>query len=67
MSAVPLKTHTICMVSDYFFPNMGGVETHIWCLSQSLLQLGHKVIVITHKYGIFNYYSNCDDEENNIE
>ena len=55
------------MVSDYFFPNMGGVETHIWCLSQSLLQLGHKVIVITHKYGIFNYYSNYDDEDNNIE
>lgn len=43
--------HRICMVSDFFYPNMGGVETHIWCLAQCLLQRGHKVIVITHKYG----------------
>ena len=39
------------MVSDFFFPNMGGVEMHIWCLSQCLLQRGHKVIVVTHAYG----------------
>ena len=30
---------------------MGGVEMHIWSLSQHLLRLGHKVIVITHAYG----------------
>lgn len=42
--------HRICMVSDFFFPNMGGVEMHIWCLSQCLLQRGHKVIVLTHAY-----------------
>lgn len=42
--------HRICMVSDFFYPNMGGVETHIWCLSQCLLQRGHKVIVVTHEY-----------------
>lgn len=41
----------ICMVSDFFFPNMGGVETHIYCLSQCLLSLGHKVIIVTHSYG----------------
>lgn len=38
------------MVSDFFYPNMGGVETHIWCLSQCLLDRGHKVIVVTHAY-----------------
>jgi phosphatidylinositol glycan class A protein len=38
------------MVSDFFYPNMGGVETHIWCLSQCLIQRGHKVIVVTHEY-----------------
>jgi phosphatidylinositol N-acetylglucosaminyltransferase subunit A len=38
------------MVSDFFHPNMGGVETHIWCLSQCLIQKGHKVIVVTHAY-----------------
>ncbi|XP_022103776.1 phosphatidylinositol N-acetylglucosaminyltransferase subunit A-like isoform X2 [Acanthaster planci] len=43
--------HRICMVSDFFFPNTGGVENHIFQLSQCLLQRGHKVIVVTHSYG----------------
>lgn len=38
------------MVSDFFFPNVGGVEGHIYMLSQRLLERGHKVIVITHAY-----------------
>lgn len=42
--------HAICMVSDFFYPNMGGVEMHIWCLAQCLIQRGHKVIVVTHQY-----------------
>jgi hypothetical protein len=24
------KKHAICMVSDFFYPNMGGVEGHIF-------------------------------------
>ncbi|VDO79831.1 unnamed protein product [Heligmosomoides polygyrus] len=39
------------MVSDFFCPNAGGVETHIYFLAQCILELGHKVIVITHAYG----------------
>lgn len=42
--------HRICMLSDFFYPNMGGVETHIWCLAQCLINRGHKVIVVTHAY-----------------
>lgn len=42
--------HKICMVSDFFFPNVGGVEEHIFNLSQCLLQKGHKVIIMTHSY-----------------
>ncbi len=38
------------MVSDFFYPNMGGVETHIFNLSQCLLARGHKVVVVTHAY-----------------
>ena len=38
------------MVSDFFYPNVGGVEEHIFQLSQCLLQRGHKVIVLTHVY-----------------
>ncbi|XVF20278.1 hypothetical protein REPUB_Repub11eG0184100 [Reevesia pubescens] len=43
--------HRILMVSDFFYPNFGGVENHIYYLSQCLLKLGHKVIVMTHAYG----------------
>ncbi|PHJ22807.1 n-acetylglucosaminyl-phosphatidylinositol biosynthetic protein family gt4 protein, partial [Cystoisospora suis] len=39
------------MVSDFFFPSLGGIETHIYYLSQCLMQRGFKVIVITHYYG----------------
>ncbi|KAJ3291010.1 hypothetical protein HK104_006377 [Borealophlyctis nickersoniae] len=38
------------MVSDFFYPNMGGVEAHIYHLSQQLVLRGHKVIIITHNY-----------------
>ena len=31
------------MVSDFFFPNMGGVESHIYQLGQCLIRKGHKV------------------------
>ena len=33
------------MIADFFFPNMGGVENHIYQLSQHLLARGHKVHV----------------------
>lgn len=42
---------TSSIASDFFFPNHGGVEEHIYNLSQCLLFLGHKVIIITHSYG----------------
>ncbi|CAJ0931994.1 unnamed protein product, partial [Mesorhabditis belari] len=41
----------IALVSDFFCPNTGGVETHIYFLAKCLLARGHKVIVITHAYG----------------
>ncbi|KAL5726107.1 phosphatidylinositol N-acetylglucosaminyltransferase [Ranunculus cassubicifolius] len=45
------QRHRILMVSDFFYPNFGGVENHIYYLSQCLLKLGHKVVVMTHAYG----------------
>lgn len=39
------------MASDFFYPNMGGVEEHIFNLSQCLIRHDYKVIVITHSYG----------------
>merc|ERR1712150_139848 len=45
------RAYTIAMVSDFFYPNAGGVESHLYQLSQCLLERGHKVIIITHSYG----------------
>jgi phosphatidylinositol N-acetylglucosaminyltransferase subunit A len=42
--------HRIAMVCDFFFPSLGGVENHIYSLSQKLIQRGHKVVVISHRY-----------------
>ncbi|XP_070134810.1 uncharacterized protein PIG-A [Drosophila bipectinata] len=44
----------ICMASDFFYPSIGGVEEHVYNLSQMLLRLGHKVVVLTHSYGDCN-------------
>lgn len=51
------KFFNIAMVSDMFYPDSGGVETHIYNLSQCLITRGHKIIVITfardqHRRGI---------------
>ena len=39
------------MISDFFYPSMGGVENHVYQLAQCLLMQGHKVVVVTHRYG----------------
>ncbi|KAJ3268702.1 hypothetical protein HDV01_002355 [Terramyces sp. JEL0728] len=41
----------ICFVSDFFYPNVGGVEAHMYNLSKQLIKRGHKVVIITHSYG----------------
>ncbi|KAI1715327.1 PIGA (GPI anchor biosynthesis) domain-containing protein [Ditylenchus destructor] len=41
----------IALVSDFFCPNTGGIETHIYYLAGCLLERGHEVVVITHSYG----------------
>lgn len=46
----------IAMICDYFYPNKGGIETHIKTISDELIKLGNNVIVITHKY---KNYKNC--------
>ncbi len=39
--------YSIAMVSDFFYPNMGGVEMHLYQLSQCLLKRGNKVGLIS--------------------
>lgn len=43
---------TILMVSDFFYPNFGGVENHIYYLSQCLIVLGHKVNISLKYRGV---------------
>ncbi|PKY09276.1 phosphatidylinositol:UDP-GlcNAc transferase subunit PIG-A [Aspergillus campestris IBT 28561] len=38
------------MACDFFFPQPGGVECHIYQLSTKLIDRGHKVVIITHAY-----------------
>jgi len=50
----PTKVNTdkysIALVSDFFVPNLGGVEMHMYNVAQCLMELGHKIIVITSSY-----------------
>ena len=38
------------MVCDFFNPNTGGVESHIYLLSTCLVKRGHRVVIVTHQY-----------------
>lgn len=38
------------MISDFFYPNVGGVENHIYHLSRCLTDRRHQVIIVTHEY-----------------
>lgn len=46
--------YNIAMVTDFFYPQPGGVEFHVYHLSQKLIELGHSVIIITHNYNSRN-------------
>ena len=41
----------IALVSDFFYPNLGGVEMHQYCIGYCLRERGHKVVCITKNYG----------------
>ncbi|SCV02529.1 LAME_0H02432g1_1 [Lachancea meyersii CBS 8951] len=43
--------YNIAMVCDFFYPQLGGVEFHIYHLAQKLIELGHSVVILTHAYG----------------
>ncbi len=52
--AVPQKRrggYRICFASDFFYPSVGGVEMHQYQLAQCLIELGHKIVVVTRCYG----------------
>ncbi|KAK8807347.1 hypothetical protein WA158_004106 [Blastocystis sp. Blastoise] len=48
---VEQQRYSIAIVCDFFYPQLGGVENHIWSLAQALIRKGHKVIILTKSYG----------------
>jgi len=54
----------ICMVSDTYYPYVGGIPEHIYNLSQILRTRGHivKVLTTNFKNTIFKTLSNLPDE-----
>lgn len=54
-SKIPPHTTTrplnIAIMSDFFYPNLGGVEMHMYFLAYCLIERGHKVIIISKTYG----------------
>ena len=45
------EKYNIAMCCDFFYPQLGGVEFHMYHLAQKLINKGHNVIIITHSYG----------------
>ncbi|KAH0787588.1 phosphatidylinositol N-acetylglucosaminyltransferase subunit A [Histomonas meleagridis] len=48
------KRLSICLCSDFFFPSVGGIETHVLELAKQLIAFGHKVVVITRNRGSYD-------------
>ncbi len=48
MEKITKKPLSILLISDFFYPKVGGVEVHIYQLAVSLIRLGCKVTVLTH-------------------
>ena len=44
------RRYKVLLVSDYFYPNLGGVEMHMFQLGQCLIERGHKVVVMSNTY-----------------
>jgi glycosyltransferase involved in cell wall biosynthesis len=55
----------IIQASSYFYPHIGGVETHVTELSQSLVEMGHDVTVLcadvpkSKKFELLNGFRVC--------
>ena len=47
-SEFPTRRKRIAMVSDFFFPNTGGVEMHLYQLSTCLIKRDNKVRKVGH-------------------
>lgn len=44
------RRYSIALVTDYFYPSTGGIETHVRTIGEEMCRAGHRVVVITHRY-----------------
>jgi phosphatidyl-myo-inositol alpha-mannosyltransferase len=58
----------ICMVSDVYYPYVGGIPEHIFHLSKELRNRGHEVKILTSNFGgtTVETLKSCPDEEHII-
>jgi len=52
-----LESLKIAIASDWFFPKIGGIESHIDELARHLMETGHEPHVITHDYRYLRPYA----------
>jgi glycosyltransferase involved in cell wall biosynthesis len=52
-----MEKHKIALISDWYFPKVGGIEYSIHALAKTLKMHGHEVNVITRSYPGFTQYS----------
>jgi len=52
-----MERHKIALISDWYFPKVGGIEYSIHALAKTLNQKGHEVHVITRSYPDIPEYS----------
>lgn len=51
-----MESLKIAIASDWFYPKVGGIESHIDELARNLLYKGHEPLVITHDYRYMKPY-----------
>ncbi|AKB35327.1 Glycosyltransferase [Methanosarcina siciliae C2J] len=52
-----MEKHKIALISDWYFPKVGGIEYSIHALAKTLNQKGHEVHVITRSYSDIPEYN----------
>jgi glycosyltransferase involved in cell wall biosynthesis len=64
MDGKPIK---ILMITPFFSPNIGGVETHLDDLCEYLRKRGHKIFVITYQPLTTNVKALKFERDQNLE
>ncbi|XP_953394.1 glycosyl transferase, putative [Theileria annulata] len=51
MAEVKKRPISVLIVTEYFFPTIGGVERHVYKLAEYLIKFGLKVVIFTRNFG----------------